>query len=711
MWKKTFIALLVAASINIGAEAKQKTKLYSEAEVAQLQTELEKKLTDKWQAEQQISAELVRQRAYFEQLEAILKSAQAKKQLTPEAFALSRKLINALAGYPLEMEAEWELLKTKLAMKQVTEQEISAFTQKYPNSIYQKRLSQLPFEQLYQAAKWTELLEYAKKVTPEGNENQCRVFSAQYQLFASQMQINPEAEQATQSKSSVDTAANSVITDLLGQFEKFWLKTTELPQTCADIEAYWRDQGGKTADKIRLKAVELFKQNSPKGLEILGLNNQDSELALWLSEVSKLQNNVNYLQNFIENQPLTEYNKALVMLTFPKLLKSLAEDMPSPNFAPYQTWAEKWQLTAAELQEWKTAFISRFFDNQSADWQLWRDNEIQTLKADNLTERRLRMALWKKEQLEVWLALLSDEAKQKAEWRYWLAKTEKDPQKRAQQFTDLAKERGFYPMLAAQQLAKVYQFEQPAVKPLTAEQIAQFTPQFMRIKEWRALNRFESAKGLLVEWLKGLSFEEQLGLSEYAKQQDWYDLAVEATIQAKAWDYIDLRLPNAYTQWFDLNLTENGVAKTFAMAIARQESAWSSQAKSHANAMGLMQMLPSTAALTAKNIGLPFENDKDLFDPLRNIMLGTAHLNELNVKYPNNRILIAAAYNAGASRVEKWLARSNGTLAMDEFIASIPFYETRGYVQNVLTYDYYYQMLQGTQTKQMFYKEEWQKQY
>ena len=45
--------------------------------------------------------------------------------------------------------------------------------------------------------------------------------------------------------------------------------------------------------------------------------------------------------------------------------------------------------------------------------------------------------------------------------------------------------------------------------------------------------------------------------------------------------------------------------------------------------------------------------------------------------------MIASAYNAGASRVEKWLARANGKLAMDEFIASIPFFETRGYVQNV----------------------------
>ncbi|WP_018651922.1 transglycosylase SLT domain-containing protein [Actinobacillus capsulatus] len=710
MWKKTVLALLVAASVNITVAAKPKAKVYSETEVVQLQAGLEK-LTDKWQKEQQDVAELVKQRAYFEQLEAILKAAQTKKTLTPNALQLSNVLLKALAGYPLEMEAEWELLKTKLAVKQISEQEMAAFSEKYPNSIYQKRLNQLTFEQLYQASKWAELLEYAKKVTPEGNENQCRVFSAHYQLFANQAQLNPEAEQAAKANVSANTAANNVMTDLLGQFEKFWLKTAELPQSCVDLEAYWRDQGGKTAENIRLKAVELFKQNAAKGLETLSLNTQDSDLALWLSEVSKLQSNVNYLQNFIRNQPLTEHNKALVMLTFPKLLKSLAEDMLSPNFAPYQTWAEKWQLTPAELKEWKTTFISRFFDNQSGEWQIWRDNELQTLKADNLTERRLRMALWKKEKLDTWLVLLSDEAKQKAEWRYWLAKTEKDPQKRTQQFTSLAKERGFYPMLAAQQLDTRYQFNQPEVKSLTDEQIAQFTPQFMRIKEWRALNRFESARGLWVEWLKTLSFEEQLGLSEYAKQQEWYDLAVEATIQAKAWDYIDLRLPNAYAQWFDLNLTEKGVSKSFAMAIARQESAWNNQAKSHVNAMGLMQMLPSTAALTAKNMGLPFGNDKDLFDPLRNIMLGTAHLNELNVKYPNNRILIAAAYNAGASRVDKWLARSSGTLAMDEFIASIPFYETRGYVQNVVTYDYYYQMLQGKTSKQMFYKEEWQKQY
>ena len=100
-----------------------------------------------------------------------------------------------------------------------------------------------------------------------------------------------------------------------------------------------------------------------------------------------------------------------------------------------------------------------------------------------------------------------------------------------------------------------------------------------------------------------------------------------------------------------------------------------------------------------------------MFKPLNNILLGTAHLNELNAKYPDNRILIAAAYNAGASRVEKWLARADGKLAMDEFIASIPFFETRGYVQNVLTYDFYYQLLQRKENPQTFSKAEFDQLY
>ena len=124
-----------------------------------------------------------------------------------------------------------------------------------------------------------------------------------------------------------------------------------------------------------------------------------------------------------------------------------------------------------------------------------------------------------------------------------------------------------------------------------------------------------------------------------------------------------------------------------------------------------MQLLPTTAEKTAKENGLPFNGENDLFQPFNNIMLGTTHLAELNQRYPNNRMLIAAAYNAGAGRVDQWLARSANKLDFDVFVASIPYYETRGYVQNVLAYDYYYQILQKEDAPKMFLTSEWDRKY
>lgn len=146
------------------------------------------------------------------------------------------------------------------------------------------------------------------------------------------------------------------------------------------------------------------------------------------------------------------------------------------------------------------------------------------------------------------------------------------------------------------------------------------------------------------------------------------------------------------------------------MAIARQESAFRPNVSSSANARGLMQLLPSTAKLTAQKAKLPYKNEAQLFDPFDNIMLGTAHLQELYDKFGDNRILIAAAYNAGSHRVSQWLAKSQGKLTMAEFVSSIPFFETRGYVQNVLAYDVYYQILQQ-KPQQLFSKQEYDRLY
>lgn len=414
--------------------------------------------------------------------------------------------------------------------------------------------------------------------------------------------------------------------------------------------------------------------------------------------------NPKQLAEIIKNSNPSTLDKSVLIDAFPRYLKTLSEQIENPNFELYQQWGDTWQLSEDEIKQWKTALLNRFFDNENADFQKWRDEQIRQLQTDNLTERRLRMAIWQKTDLSPWLNSLTTEGKAKQEWRYWEAK--QDISKNIEKLTALSKERGFYPMLAAAQLKQAYKVDFPVAPSFNVEEQLPFEQVFAMIRELRELGRNGLAKQRWRILLDNADFTTQLKLAEYAENQQWFELAVDASIVAKAWDYLSLRLPNAYSEYFNAALQNLNISKTFAMAIARQESAWNPMAQSSANARGLMQLLPSTAKLTAENNQLPYQGEQDLFKPLNNILLGTAHLNELNGKYPNNRILIAAAYNAGANRVEKWLSRANGKLALDEFVASIPFYETRGYVQNVVTYDFYYQILQNKENPQIFRQEE-----
>lgn len=725
MWKKSYLALCLATPLVWANNPKPHASTETQNVLAINIADGERVWKQNQQFEQQTR---LMQRNNFLQLEGLLKASEQQKYLSPNILALVHQLQTTLIGYSLYEDSQWALVSAKIKANMLSDDELQQFITQHPNIAKRNQLVQRPFETLYQQQKWAELLAYGKTVSATSVLNQCRLFSAQFQLLADQLQVNPEAVQANQ---TADPRSEEM-DKLLAKFDQFWQgnnpenndfwqtpsnvepnywKTNgQLPSECAGIEAYWRDQGLRTAEKIRQKAVNFFYLDAKQGLANLFVQTQDPELQTWLAAVQTLQSKPNSLQNFAETQPLTAKNKQLVLASFPKWLKTLSEQMPNPNFALYQRWAEQWQFSADEIRDWKIAFISHLFDHPDPSFQLWRDEQLQGLKADNLTERRLRMAILQQSDLKPWLVLLSNEGKNKAEWRYWQAKTlPKEAQQKA--LAVLSKERGFYSMLAAKQLGQTYQVEMPTVAPLTDLQKLQWKQPLDRIAELRELNRVAQAKTAWIELLQAVNFEEKLALSQFALAQNWYDLAVEGTIQAKAWDYIPLRLPNAYADWFAMNLQGKPITQTFAMAISRQESAWNPQAHSHANAIGLMQMLPSTASNTAKVNELVYTGERDLTEPFRNIMLGTAHLVELNEKYPQNRILIASSYNAGANRVIRWLERAGGRLAMDEFIASIPFFETRGYVQNVLTYDYYYQLLQGVEKPTMFTPEEWGRKY
>ncbi len=131
----------------------------------------------------------------------------------------------------------------------------------------------------------------------------------------------------------------------------------------------------------------------------------------------------------------------------------------------------------------------------------------------------------------------------------------------------------------------------------------------------------------------------------------------------------------------------NSAAKPVVYAIARQESMFQANVTSHAGAKGLMQMLTSTAARTAKNKKVPFDANRLLSDPAFNAQLGAAHLGELMDEHPGSLMMVFAAYNAGGHRVKQWIAaygdpRKPGVDPID-WVERIPFTETRNYVQRV----------------------------
>jgi soluble lytic murein transglycosylase len=123
-------------------------------------------------------------------------------------------------------------------------------------------------------------------------------------------------------------------------------------------------------------------------------------------------------------------------------------------------------------------------------------------------------------------------------------------------------------------------------------------------------------------------------------------------------------------------------------AVVRQESAFDTEAVSHAGARGLMQLMPQTALRVARRLNISYSQNRLTHDPTYNLRLGQAYLADMLYDYDGSLILALAAYNAGPVRVERWLQRYGdpGPSIYDaiDWTESIPFAETRNYVQRVL---------------------------
>jgi soluble lytic murein transglycosylase-like protein/TolA-binding protein len=149
--------------------------------------------------------------------------------------------------------------------------------------------------------------------------------------------------------------------------------------------------------------------------------------------------------------------------------------------------------------------------------------------------------------------------------------------------------------------------------------------------------------------------------------------------------------PFYYSDIVNSEAPRRGINPAFVLAVIRQESIFNPAIVSSAGAIGLMQIMPSTGALLARELAEPFSVDT-LYRPSANIRYGTLYLRKLLDQFNENEVLALASYNGGPPNAKEWYAR-NKDKDFDLFVEDIDFSETRNYVKKVLANYWFYRKL------------------
>lgn len=142
-----------------------------------------------------------------------------------------------------------------------------------------------------------------------------------------------------------------------------------------------------------------------------------------------------------------------------------------------------------------------------------------------------------------------------------------------------------------------------------------------------------------------------------------------------------IKVPYKYDDFIAKYSKEYKVDKELVASVIYNESRFNKDAKSNQKAYGLMQIQPETAQFVTSKLKIPYK-ESDLFDPEKNIRLGTYYLSYLLERFDNNLRTTIAAYNAGPTIVSKWL--KDPKYSKDGQLISIPYKDTASYVDNVI---------------------------
>ncbi|SQF97820.1 soluble lytic murein transglycosylase [Paucimonas lemoignei] len=472
--------------------------------------------------------------------------------------------------------------------------------------------------------------------------------------------------------------------------EKLWMTGKSLPAACDGFFAQWATDGQLPEQKRWQRAkLAATAGNYPLATTLVNSLNSLAPQGKLLLEIAKKPEMLNNPAQFA---PVDEAMSDVVGLG----LRRLAKQDPQKAMEMLDGYSAKMHFSHEEQVQIAKEIgltLARRYDGRALEVMTKYDPD---LRDNTVTEWRLRLLLrlgqWE-DAYELTRRLPKDLADTNR-WRYWEARSLELAQPKSplipSLYKDVAKERDFYGFLAADRTQSSYQLNN---KPLLLSQAlitkVRNTPGVRRALEFHARGQIVDGRREWYHVSRHFSRDEMVAQAKLAYDLKWYFPAIRTISQAQYWDDLDIRFPMAHRETLVREAKVRGLHSSWVFAITRQESAFMDDARSGVGASGLMQLMPATAKETARKFSIPLASPQQVLDPDTNIQLGAAYLSQVHSQFNGNRVLASAAYNAGPGRVRQWLKGANH-LAFDVWVESIPFDETRQYVQNVLSYSVIY---------------------
>lgn len=458
-----------------------------------------------------------------------------------------------------------------------------------------------------------------------------------------------------------------------------WKKQANLPSTCITLLKTWIQSHRVTEESLFERFFLSLRAEQWSQISWLRdyMNDEQKKVATYWVNVFKKP------RTFSEKTlPKVPYARLIVLTVLEReVYRNIEKSEASWNY-----WSKKFHYKNDEANHYLGKIILFHALRGSHETEKWV-HELRKGELDPLIfEWRVRSALLQNDWPLVQTAILSMPKNQREEpcWSYWLARAYEAQGQRSQAtslFHVVAQHQDFYGFMAQQYLG------QPIKVASTVNPAYYNRAEFPYENEMEYIHQLLEKNKINEALLLSLYLESQSDdklrfmIANIYRSWQWYSQAIRVASQSTYDNVLDLEYPFAFSGTVKEFAQKREIPAALIYAIMRQESRFQSQIKSPAGAVGLMQLMPRTAQITAKKQKLKIK-PQDLQNPKINVALGTAYLKTLLTQF-RHPVLAAAAYNAGERVVAQWRVRRKPTdIVM--WIETLPWGETRGYLKKVI---------------------------